>query len=168
MGTEWPMSTGFPGAYCTRHSPWRKILAAPRLKRILQNKKSTVKHATQQKVKLNSKKAKFAPQFIKIFTSSLSKYGALGALGAWGTCVFGNYWEEEYQSVGAALCKDRLLAESFYFSLLSKTWVDPIQIIRNTPSTYGGSSQGDQHRRTHEGEGLAILDSQPGSIQGRS
>ena len=81
--------------------------------------------------------------------------------------MFGNYWEEEYQSVGAALCKDRLLAESFYFSLLSKTWVDPIQIIRNTPSTYGGSSQGDQHRRTHEGEGLAILDSQPGSIQGK-
>ena len=26
--------------------------------------------------------------------------------------MFGNYWEEEYQSVGAALCKDRLLAES--------------------------------------------------------
>ena len=42
----------------------KKILVTPRLQGILQYKKSTEKHATQQKVKPKSKKAKFAPQFL--------------------------------------------------------------------------------------------------------
>ena len=91
-----------------------EILVTPRLPRVLRYKKSTEKHATHQKVKLKSKKVKFAPHFpLRSSRSSLSKYGALGALG------FGNYCEERnIKASGAALCEYELVAESFYFSLL--------------------------------------------------
>ena len=155
------MSTGFPGAYQSRLSPCRKILVTPRLQGVLQYKKSTEKHATQQRVKPKSKKAKFAPHFHKDLHVQLEQVWCFRCISVWE--LLGR---KNIKASGAALCKYKLVAESFYLSLLSKTWVDRIQ-MRNTPSTYGGSSQGDQHRQTHEGEGLAKLEGQPGSIQGR-
>ena len=79
------------------------------------------KHATQQKVKPKSKKAKFAPHFHKDLHVQLEQVWCFRCISVWE--LMGR---KNIKASGAALCKYRLLAESFYLSLLSKTWVDRI------------------------------------------
>ena len=137
------MSTGFPGAHQSWLSPCEKdpshtkttgTTGNPPVQKVHRKACNTAKGET--KIQESEMCTSIS---ITIFTVQLEQR-CFRCFGVWELL-----WRKKIKETGAALCEYELVAESFYFSLFPKLgWTEFNK--RNTPSTYGGSSQGDQHR----------------------
>ena len=139
------MSTGFPGAHrswlspCEKDPSHTKTTGNPPVQKVHRKACNTAKGETKiQESEICTSIS------MTIFTVQLEQR-CFRCFGVWELL-----WRKKIKETGAALCEYELVAESFYFSLFPKLgWTEFTQ--RNTPSTYGGSSQGDQHRQPHKG-----------------